>query len=55
MTWSTDPDRAWEPDHFACKQPLADQVRQMCEEARHTNRRQIDNTACGQCWETVIC
>lgn len=45
---------SWEPDYLAKTHPLAKRAARLCEAREHTTRRRIGQTACGQCWETVI-
>lgn len=45
---------AWEPDHLAGTHPLARKASRTCDARGHTMRRRLGDTACGQCWETVI-
>jgi len=45
---------SWEPDYLTGSHPLAKKAARLCEAREHTARRRIGNTACGQCWETVI-
>lgn len=45
---------AWEPDYLTKTHPLARKAARLCEAREHTTRRRIGQTACGQCWETVI-
>lgn len=47
-TWS------WEPDYLTGTHLLAKRAARLCEAREHTSRRRIGQTACGQCWETVI-
>lgn len=45
----------YEPNHFSTIHPLADQARNRCKNARHTDRRKVTGSgACGECWEHVI-
>lgn len=45
---------SWEPDYLTKTHPLAKKAARLCEAREHTTRRRIGQTACGQCWETVI-
>ncbi|WP_101784253.1 ParB/RepB/Spo0J family partition protein [Nonomuraea indica] len=45
---------SWEPDYLAKTHPLARKAARLCEAREHTTRRRIGQTACGQCWESVI-
>ncbi|MGP3914360.1 ParB/RepB/Spo0J family partition protein [Nonomuraea sp. 10N515B] len=45
---------SWEPDYLTQTHPLAKKAARLCEAREHTTRRRIGQTACGQCWETVI-
>lgn len=45
---------SWEPDFLAKTHPLAKKAARLCEAREHTTRRRIGQTACGQCWESVI-
>ncbi|MEV4287400.1 ParB/RepB/Spo0J family partition protein [Nonomuraea bangladeshensis] len=45
---------SWEPDYLTKTHPLARKAARLCEAREHTTRRRIGQTACGQCWESVI-
>ncbi|MET8866493.1 ParB/RepB/Spo0J family partition protein [Nonomuraea sp. NPDC004580] len=45
---------SWEPDYLTTTHPLARKATRLCEAREHTTRRRIGQTACGQCWESVI-
>ena len=45
---------SWEPDYLTSTHPLAKRAAKVCEAREHTARRRIGQTACGQCWESVI-
>ncbi|MCK2219744.1 ParB/RepB/Spo0J family partition protein [Actinomadura sp. ATCC 31491] len=45
---------SWEPDYLTKTHPLAKKAARLCQAREHTTRRRIGQTACGQCWESVI-